>query len=305
MKITRTPDERFVGLPDFAFEAHYAEVPSGDGGVLRVHYLDEGPSDAAPILLLHGEPSWCFLYRHMIPELLAAGHRVIAPDLVGFGKSDKPTDPALFSYAAHVAWMQALIFDVLNLQDITLFGQDWGGLIGLRLLTAEPDRFSRVVIGNTGLPAGSDETKLAEGFLAWREYARTVEVFDPGVIVNLGCLSELDEATIAAYNAPFHDAGSLAAARIFPTLVPASASDPAHEDQLRAWEVLRSFEKPFLCAFSDSDPVTVGTDKKFRREVPGAKDQEHCTIVGAGHFLQEDQGPQLAKVINHFIEVTR
>jgi haloalkane dehalogenase len=302
VKTLRTPDDRFVGLPDYAFEPNYAEVDDLDGGRLRVHYLDEGPADAAPVLLLHGEPSWSYLYRHMIPVLVAAGHRVVAPDLVGFGRSDKPTERADYTYARHVAWMRELLFDQLDLRDITFFGQDWGGLVGLRLVAAEPDRYARVVIGNTGLPTGHGAP--SEAFSKWQEFSQTTPVFPIGQIVNGGCARDLSPVEIAAYDAPFPDESFKAGARIFPTLVPTSPDDPATADNEAAWEVLSQFDRPFLLAFSDADPITRGGDAPFLAKVPGAQGQPHVTIEGAAHFLQEDRGSELAGVIADFIART-
>lgn len=303
MDIIRTPDDRFVDLPDYPFEPHYAEVPDGEGGgTLRVHYVDEGPSGAAPVLLLHGEPTWSFLYRTVVPSLVAAGHRVIVPDLVGFGRSDKPTEQGDYTYARHVAWMSSLVFDVLDLHDITFFGQDWGGLVGLRLVAAEPDRYARVVIGNTGLPTGHGPA--SDAFLAWQKYSQEAPQLEIGKLINGGCTSDLSPEIVAAYDAPFPDDAHKAGARIFPALVPTSPDDPATADNEAAWEVLSRFDKPFLLAFSDSDPITKGGDAPFLAKVPGAKDRDHVTIEGAGHFLQEDAGPALAAVINDFIATT-
>ena len=304
MHALRTPDDRFVDLPDFPFEPHYLTIPAlpGSDHTLRVHYLDEGPADAAPVLLMHGEPSWCFLYRHMIPALVAAGHRVVAPDLIGFGRSDKPTEQSDYTYARHVAWMQAALFEQLDLRDITFFGQDWGGLVGLRLVAAEPDRFARVVVGNTGLPTG--DATPNDAFLAWRKFSRESEHFPIGGIINGGCATDLSPEVIAAYDAPFPDDTYKAGARIFPSLVPASPDDPAHDDQVAAWNVIGAFHRPWLCAFSDRDPVTKGGERAFLRSVPGAEGRAHVTIEGGGHFLQEDRGPELARVINEFIAAT-
>jgi haloalkane dehalogenase len=302
MKVLRTPDEQFANLPEFPFPPHYATVTAADGTELRVHYLDEGPADAAPVLLMHGEPSWSFLYRRVIPVLVAAGHRVIAPDLVGFGRSDKPTDVADYSYAAHVAWMSELVFDVLDLRDATFFGQDWGGLIGLRLVAAQPDRFDRVVIGNTGLPTGDGH--LTDAFFAWQKFAAETPELPIGQIINFGTLTDLAPEVIAAYDAPFPDDDSKAGARIFPKLVPSTPDDPERDANLAAWTVLEQYTKPFLCAFSDGDPITGGGDAEFRRRVPGAQGREHVTIAGGGHFLQEDCGPELGRVIAEFIAAT-
>jgi len=302
MKTVRTPDDRFADLPGFAFEPRYATIDDLDGGELRVHYLDEGPADAPPVLLMHGEPSWCFLYRHMIPVLLDAGHRVVAPDLVGFGRSDKPSEMGDYTYARHVGWMRQLLVDQLDLRDATFFGQDWGGLIGLRIVAAAPERFARVVVGNTGLPTGHGPA--TEAFLRWQEFSQTAEQFPIGMIVNMGCATDLAAEVIAGYDAPFPDESFKAGARIFPTLVPTTPDDPATADNEAAWEVLSGFDRPFLCAFSDSDPITKGGDAPFLAKIPGAQGQAHTTIEGGGHFLQEDRGPELAKVIVAFIAAT-
>jgi haloalkane dehalogenase len=299
MKALRTPDERFHDLPGYTFEPHYLEVDDTEGGSLRVHYIDEGPADAAPVLLMHGEPSWAYLYRHMIPVLVAAGHRVVAPDLIGFGRSDKPTEQSDYTYARHVEWMRDALLRQLDLRDITFFGQDWGGLVGLRLVAAEPDRFARVVVGNTGLPTG--DATPNDAFLAWRKFSREAPVFPIGQIINGGCTTDLSADVIAAYDAPFPDDTYKAGARIFPSLVPASLDDPARPDQVEAWKVIGAFHRPWLCAFSDSDPITRGGEKAFLRSVPGAEGLEHVTIAGGGHFLQEDRGAELATVIRDFI----
>ena len=302
MEALRTPEERFADLPDYPFEPNYAEVRDGEGGTLRVHYLDEGPSDAAPVLLVHGEPSWSYLYRHMVPVLVDAGHRVVVPDLVGFGRSDKPTRQTDYSYARHVAWLSELVFDHLDLRDATFFGQDWGGLLGLRLVAAEPDRFARVVIGNSGLPTGHGPA--SEAFLRWQRFSQTTPVFPVGNLVGSACTTELSSAVVAAYDAPFPDDTFKAGARIFPSFVPTNPDDPETAPNQAAWRVLEAFQKPFLCAFSDSDPVTAGGDAPFLAKVPGARGRQHPTIVGAGHFLQEDAGPELAAVIRDFISDT-
>ena len=302
MEALRTPEERFADLPDYPFEPNYAEVRDGEGGILRVHYLDEGPADAAPVLLVHGEPSWSYLYRHMVPILVNAGHRVVVPDLVGFGRSDKPTRQTDYSYARHVAWLSELVFDHLDLRDATFFGQDWGGLLGLRLVADEPDRFARVVIGNSGLPTGHGPA--SEAFLRWQRFSQTTPVFPVGDLVGRACTTELSAAVVAAYDAPFPDDTFKAGARIFPSFVPTNPDDPETAPNQAAWRVLEAFQKPFLCAFSDSDPVTAGGDAPFLAKVPGARGRQHPTIVGAGHFLQEDAGPELAAVIRDFISDT-
>ncbi|MHB8464558.1 MAG: haloalkane dehalogenase [Acidimicrobiales bacterium] len=298
MKVLRTPDERFSSLAGFPFEPHYVDIADG----LRVHYVDEGPADAAPVLLMHGEPSWSFLYRKMIPVLVAAGHRCVAPDLVGFGRSDKPSGQDDYTYQRHVDWMSELVFDRLDLRDVTFFGQDWGGLIGLRLVAAQPDRFARVVIANTGLPVGDRPPN--DAFLAWQSFSQSAAVFPVGAIVSGGCTGQLGEDVIAAYDAPFPDDTYKAGARRFPVLVPTSPGDPAHDANAKAWDALRAFKQPFLCAFSDGDPITKGGERQFIGEVPGAAGQPHTTISGAGHFLQEDKGEELAAVIADFIAST-
>jgi len=299
MEALRTPDERFASLPDFPFDPRYVDVPSGDGGELRVHYLDEGRGDGDLVVCLHGEPSWSFLYRKMIPVLTGAGLRCVAPDLIGFGRSDKPTSRDDYTYARHVEWMRATLFDALDLRDITLVCQDWGGLIGLRLVAEHPDRFARVVAANTFLPTG--ERPAGEAFLAWQKFSQTVEDFAVGFIVASGCHTELTEDVTAAYDAPFPDDAHKAGARQFPLLVPTTPDDPASAANRQAWEVLRAFDKPFLTAFSDQDPITRGGDAVFQREVPGCAGQPHTTIEGGGHFLQEDRGEQLARVIERWL----
>jgi haloalkane dehalogenase len=302
MDVYRTPDERFADLPGYPFAPHYAEVPSGDGSSLRAHYLDEGPANAPVVLLMHGEPSWSYLYRTMIPVLVDAGLRCVAPDLVGFGRSDKPRARDDYTYQRHVDWMTALL-EQLDLRDATFVGQDWGGLIGLRLVTGMPDRFARVVAANTFLPTG--DTPPGEAFLAWQQFSQTTPEFPVGRIVNGGCTTELTDAVIAAYDAPFPGDEAKAGARQFPMLVPTSPDDPAAEANRGAWEVLRRWDKPFLTAFSDQDAITRGGDRAFQREVPGCAGQPHTTIEGGGHFLQEDRGEVLAKVVADFVTTAK
>ena len=302
MDALRTPDERFADLPGFPFQPHYVEVPSGDGDTLRVHYLDEGPPDAAPILLMHGEPSWAYLYRRMIPALVDAGHRAVVPDLVGFGRSDKPARREDYTYQRHVDWMRAFV-EALDLRDTTLFCQDWGGLIGLRLAAEHPDRFARIVAANTGLPTGDRPPN--EAFLRWQRYSQETPEFHIGGIVKGGCATDLPSEVIAAYDAPFPDDSYKAGARVFPALVPTAPDDPAAEPNRKAWEALRRWEKPLLTAFSDSDPVTRGGDRALQKLIPGAAGQPHTTITDAGHFLQEDKGPELAAIVVDFIARSR
>jgi len=302
MKVLRTPDERFENLADFPYGPHYVEVPDGEGGTLRIHYVDENPGKGAEtVLLMHGEPTWSYLYRKMIPIIVRAGHRAVAPDLVGFGRSDKPADRNDYTYQRHVDWMQAWL-ERVDLERITLVGQDWGGLIGLRLVAANPDRFSRVVVANTGLPTG--DTPISEAFLNWRKFSQETPEFDVSAILTMGCRTPPPEEALAGYRAPFPDDTYKEGARIFPSLVPIEPDDPAAPANRKAWEVLCRFEKPFLTAFSDSDPITGGGDAVFLERVPGAKGQPHATIKGGGHFLQEDCGQAFADVIVDFIAKT-
>lgn len=300
MKALRTPDDRFADLDGYPFEPHYVDIDDqdpvdGETGTLRVHYLDEGPADGPVVLCMHGEPSWSYLYRKMIPPLVAAGLRVIAPDLVGFGKSDKPSEKADYTYERHVAWMQQAIIDHLDLADATFFGQDWGGLVGLRLVAENPERFARVVIGNTGLPTG--EHPPGEAFMAWQKFSQESPVFPIGQILQGASTTELTDAEVAAYDAPFPDETFKEGARIFPSLVPTSPDDPAVPANLAAWEVFAAWDKPFITCFSDSDPVTAGGDAIFQARVPGAKGRSHTTVANANHFFQEDAAPVLAQII--------
>jgi len=301
MDVLRTPDERFANLHDFPFQPRYVEVDSGVGGKLRMHYVDEGPPDGDAVLLLHGEPSWSYLYRKMIPVLTDARLRVVAIDLVGFGRSDKPTRREDYTYAAHVDWTWSAI-EAIGLTNINLVCQDWGGLIGLRLVGQHPERFARVVAANTSLPTGDHNPGKA--FLAWRKFSQEVPVFPAAQIVNGATTSTLSPEAIAGYEAPFPDDRYMAGARQFPVLVPISPDDPAAAANRAAWEGLRQFERPFLCAFSDSDPITAGGDRPLRKLIPGAREQNHVTIVGGGHFLQEDKGRELADVVVDFIAST-
>jgi haloalkane dehalogenase len=296
MEFLRTPDERFANLPGYPFEPHYVQV---DG--LRMHYVDEGPPTADPVLLLHGEPSWSYLYRKMIPTITAAGLRAVAPDLIGFGKSDKPTSQDDYTYQAHVDWTASLVLQ-LDLTRITLVCQDWGGLIGLRIAAEHPDRFARIVAANTFLPTG--DTPPGEAFLRWQTFSQTAPSLPIGNIVRGGCRTELLPEVIASYDAPFPDDTYKAGARKFPALVPTRPDDPASAPNRKAWETLGAWQKPFLCAFSDEDPITRGGNGAFQRMVPGTKGMPHTTITGGGHFLQEDRGEELAKVVVDFIKST-
>jgi haloalkane dehalogenase len=302
VKVLRTPDDRFASLPDFPWEPRYAEVPDGDGGQLRMAWVEAGPTDGEIVLLLHGEPSWSFLWRSVVPVLTAAGLRVVAPDLVGFGRSDKPTRQEDHSYARHVAWARALVLDTLGLSGITLVGQDWGGLIGLRLVAEHPHRFARVVVANTGLPTG--DGPMSDAFLAWQRFATTSPSFDVGRVVQNGTRTDLPVEVVAAYDAPFPDDRYTAGARAFPALVPTRPDDPAAQANREAWASLARFDRPFLTAFSDGDPITAGGDAVFQRRVPGARGLPHTTLRGGGHFLQEDVGPELGRVVADLVAAT-
>ncbi len=333
MKALRTPDERFANLPGYPFEPNYSEVFDGDGGKLRIHHVDEGPKDGEVVLCMHGQPTWSFLYRKMIPIFAEAGYRTVAPDLVGFGKSDKPTEITDYTYSAHVSWISQWL-QGLDLKNITLVCQDWGGLIGLRVVTANPDRFSRIVVANTGLPDGSQAPlemaqmmrqayaslpvpEMAEvghqfqnpgpvpAFLYWRKYCAENPNFAVKDVMSTSGLSpDLMGEVLDAYEAPFPDGSYLSGARRFPSLVPIMPDDPEVTNNQTAWSFFRTWQKPLLTAFSDGDPVTAGGEKFFQNRVPGAKGQQHVTITGAGHFLQEDAGERFAEEVIKFIRET-
>lgn len=300
MQTLRTPDDRFDDLPDFPYAPRYCEVSDNDGGQLRVAWVEDGPESADPILLLHGEPSWSYLYRKMIPILVAAGHRVICPDLVGFGRSDKPTRRDDHSYARHVEWMRAVAFDVLDLHNVTLVGQDWGGLIGLRLAAEHPERSARLVVANTGLPNG--DQPMAEIWWRFREAITTVPQLNIGLFVQGGCRQQMSDAVRAGYDAPFPADEYCAGPRAMPGLVPTSPEDPAAAANKAAWTKLSVSPTPMLVAFSDKDPITGPMAEIFAREMRGAQGIEHPVIRGAGHFLQEDAGEELA---GHIVEFLR
>jgi haloalkane dehalogenase len=302
MQVLRTPDDRFRDLPGFPFEPRYVEVPSGDDGALRMAYIDEGPrGDGEVVLLLHGEPSWSFLYRKVIERIAAAGLRVVAPDLVGFGRSDKPAARTDYTYQRHVDWVKAFL-SAMDLERVTLVCQDWGGLIGLRIVGEEPERFERVIAANTFLPTG--DQPMPEAFFTWRQFSQSVPELPVGFIVKSGCARDVAPEVMAAYDAPFPDETYKAGARAFPMLVPASPDDPASEPNRRAWEVLKRFERPFLTAFGDSDPITRGADRFLQGLIPGAKGRPHTTLARAGHFLQEDDGGALGQVVADFVRQT-
>jgi len=300
MKCLRTPDDRFTDLPGYPFAPHYQEVPDGEGtgGMLRMHFVDEGPRDAPVVLMLHGEPSWSFLYRKVIARVVAAGLRAVAPDLPGFGRSDKPAAQDDYTYQRHVDWMWAFI-QAQQLTDITLLCQDWGGLIGLRIVGEHPERFARVVAANTFLPTA--DRPPHDAFLAWRRFSQDTPELPIGFILQSASKRPLSDAVRAAYEAPFPDESYKAGARKFPLLVPIAPDDPAVPANLAAWQSLERFERPFLTAFGDGDPITRGADRVLQARIPGAKGQPHTTLKDAGHFLQEDAGEELGDVVVAFV----
>lgn len=298
MQYLTTPDSCFANLSGYHFAPNYLHIDDTEGGQLRMHYLDEGNKEGEIVLMLHGEPSWSYLYRKMIPPVVAAGYRVIAPDLIGFGRSDKPTQTSDYTYQRHLDWLRSLVIQ-LQLKNITLLCQDWGGLLGLRLVAEHPDLFARVLAANTMLPTGDHPP--GEAFMNWRKFAAEVEIFPCGGIIKGATVTTLSEKVIAAYNAPYPDESYKAGARVFPTLVPSTPDDPASKPNRLAWKSLSTFNKPFLTAFSDADPVTRGGDTYMQKLIPGCAGQKHTTIVGGGHFLQEDKGEELAGVLINFM----
>lgn len=335
MRVVRTPDDRFDTLPDYPFAPHYVAVPAtatGGGGDppasveppdeerpaehLRLHYLDEGPADAPPVLLLHGQPTWSYLYRHVVRALVEAGHRVVVPDLVGFGRSDKPVDPRSYSFAAHLHWLRAFVA-LTGLRRITLVAMDWGGPLGLSALAAEPDRFERVVVSNTvlhtGDPAlagrlcwsnhGTDDGRvvLQEALVDYVLLSQRAPAFDASVLVRFATAHPPSEAVLAAYDAPFPDERFKAGVRQFPVLIPLTRNDPGAAIGRATWAALRQWHGPFLTAYGDADPATGGWDRVFQAEVPGARGLRHTTIAGAAHFLPEDHGDELATTILAFM----
>ncbi len=291
METLRTPEDRFRDLPGYPWEPTYVQTSDG----LRMAVLDEGPRDAPVVLMLHGEPTWSYLYRKMVPVLLDAGFRCVVPDLIGFGRSDKPVRDEDYTYARHVEWTRSALFDELELQDVTLVCQDWGGLVGLRLVAEHPDRFARVCAANTGLPDGT--RRLPDAWWAFHDFVQKTPDLPIGFLVRSGCVEGLPDEVVAAYDAPFPDASYKPGARRFPSLIPQTLEDPATPDNQRAWEVLSRWDKPFLCAFSDQDPITGGGERMLMGKIPGAHGQPHTTIEGGGHFLQEDRGEELARVV--------
>ena len=292
MNVLRTPVERFKNLKNYNFDENYIEFNVDDGTNIRMHYIDENKDSGDVVLLMHGEPTWSYLYRHMIPILAKAGKRVIAPDLIGFGKSDKLSERADYTYERHILWTSNILTQ-LNLSNITFFGQDWGGLIGLRLVAQNPELFKGLVLSNTGMPIGKGTT---DAFEAWKKFSQTVEHFNSGRIIVGGTTKELSDDEVAAYNAPFPDDSYLACARQFPTLVPMNPTDPSVKENIEAWEVLKKFEKPTLTLFGSEDKVFMGGEKIIQKLIPGANGMDH-KMIDAGHFSQEDQPELLANAI--------
>jgi haloalkane dehalogenase len=294
MNLLRTPEDRFQNLPNFDLNPHYVEI---DG--IRVHYLDEGKKGKETVLLLHGEPSWAFLYRHMIPVLSNSGFRVLVPDLIGFGRSDKPATRADHSYRKHVEWMTKWVKSV-NISKITLFCQDWGSLIGLRVAIENQDLFCRIMLSNGGLPTGAQQ--MSEAFLKWQNFSKNAPKFDISSIIQEGTVSKLSKDILKGYDAPFPDDSYKEGPRIMPSLVPTSREDPEFEANTMAFKQFHEWNNPFMTAFSDSDPITRGGDRVWQKIVPGAKNQPHTIVKNAGHFIQEDKGPELAVLLIKFIE---
>lgn len=301
METLRTPDARFADLPDFPYEPKYVDVDDTEGGMLRVAYIDEGDPEAPAVLMLHGEPSWSYLYRKMIPVFVEAGYRAIAPDLPGFGRSDKPTKREDYTYARHVQWMTEAV-EGIGLRDIRLVCQDWGGLIGLRLVAAHPEWFSAVVVANSFLPTG--DAKMPDAFFQWRELSQRLEDMDVGMVLEMGTLTDLSTEVVDAYRAPFPDASYKAGAHVFPALVPASPEDPEAPANREAWKVLREFDKPFLTVFGTGDPIMAGSEKALQKFIPGTADQPH-SYLEAGHFIQEDAGEELAARSVEFFQANK
>lgn len=288
MKLLKTLPDQVPTLADFSYPSAWTQLDQG----VTVHSIDVGVGPV--VLLMHGQPTWSYLYRSMVDPLVRAGYRVVSPDLVGFGWSDKPTEVSDHTYERHVAWMDEWLRRS-DLDGVTMFAQDWGGLIGLRLLADEPDRFARVAVANTGLPTG--DRPMPDAFSQWKEFVRTTPTFDAGRVVQGGTVRTLTPAEVAAYNAPFPTPEHQAGPRAMPALVPVTSDDPSAEPNRQAWSRLTSWKRPLLTLFSDNDPITGGGDRVFRKLVPGAEGQPHQVTRAAGHFLQEDAGSFLAETL--------
>ena len=317
--VARTPDDRFDHLPAYPFPAHYAEVVAEDLPPLRMHYLDEGPADGPVVLLLHGQPTWSYLYRHVIPVLVDAGLRAVAPDLIGYGRSDKPTDHTDYTVARHVGWVRSLV-NGLDLRQATLVAQDWGGPIGFSVLAAEPDRFARVVAANTILhtadPAladrltwavhgvGESRVLLEEGLVDYLLHTQRAPELRASDFVGAATTTPLAPEVLAAYDAPFPDRRHTAGLRQMTALLPLTRNDVGARLGRRTMRVLEQFERPFVTCYSDGDPATRGWETVFAERVPGARGQQHRTIAGAGHFLQEDAGEELGRAVAEIIAST-
>jgi haloalkane dehalogenase len=310
--VARTPDERFVDLADYPFKPHYVTIDAGDGSKLRLHYVDERPSEPAKasgetVLLLHGNPTWSYLYRHVIPPLVAAGHRCIAVDLVGMGKSDKPTDRFVYNYRNHLDWLREAVFDRLDLRDVTMVCHDWGGLLGLLLLAEYPKRFRRVVASNTSGPreGGSDLGPGWEYLAKFLQFTQRTEHFQPSQVVENFTITDISSRVGAAYDAPYPGDAFLHGVRRWPLLIPITAEDEANAMITQAWSKLETIDVPFLCVFSDQDHVTHGNYTHLSSRIPGAKDQPHVVIQGAAHFVQEDKAPEFTRAVLNFIKTAR
>jgi len=303
--VLRTPDARFEGLPDYPFEPHYIEIADEALGSLRMHYLDEGAPDAPVVLMLHGNPTWSFLYRHMIGPVVGAGYRAIVPDMIGFGRSDKPASRAAYSLAGFVKWMRAFV-EGLDLNDVTLMCQDWGGPIGLRVLTEVPDRFKAAVAANTLLQTLDPPPLGATGWpdpmvLDWIDTCRNSDDLPLDELIARACVHRPGDDVLAAYAAPFPSAAYKAGMLEITCCIPVRPDQDEIADNNAAWSVLERWEKPFLTAFSDQDPATIAWEPVFQHRIPGTRGRRHARIEGAGHFLQEEQGPALAAVLVDFL----
>jgi haloalkane dehalogenase len=310
--VVRTPDERFADLPGYAFEPHYLDVETEGLDPVRMHYVDEGPADGPVALLLHGQPTWSFLWRRVIDTLVEAGVRVVAPDNIGFGRSDKPTRATGYTFQRHIDWTRSLVTQ-LDLHDVTLVAQDWGGPIGFSVLAAETERFASVVAANTILHTadpslagrltwavhgeGDERVVIQESLVDYLLYTQRAPELRASEFVGATASTPLAPEVLAAYDAPFPDARHTAGLRQMTALLPLTRNDVGARTGRRTMRALEQFERPFVTCYSDGDPATRGWDAVFQERVPGAQGQEHRTVVGAGHFLQEDAGEELGRVV--------